>query len=406
MRILILNQYFFPDRSATSQLLTELCEDLARDHEVVVVTGRPSYNPVAHTRSQGLISRERVGDVQVRRVWSTSFDRSSMLRRLANYGSYLCTSVLGALTVKKPDVILALTDPPPIGLIGAGTAALRRIPLILIVNDLFPEVAVALGTLRQPLTIAVLRRGARLLYRSASYVVSIGEDMTARLRQLGVPAAKLRTIHYWAVDTAWDSPEEAVRFRRKMGWEDRFVVMHSGNVGLSQDLDTVLDAAHLLRNEPSILFVITGEGAAKSRLVADAERQQLKNVVFLPFQPKSDLAASLGAADVHLVGLKRGLAGYIVPSKLYGIMAAGKPIIAAVEEGADAARIIQEHQCGMRIDPGDGVALAKAVSTMRTAPLREMGARGRRALYAQYSLPQASAAYRTLLYDSQRARSA
>lgn len=393
MRILVLNQYFHPDRSATSQLLTELCEDLARHHDVFVVTGRPSYNASEHTASKGLVSKEWHGQVRVARVWSTAFDRSSMSRRLSNYASYLASSVAGALTVSRPDVVVALTDPPPVGLIGALAARLRGVPFVLVTKDIFPDVAVQLGALRSPLAI----RGSRLmkstLFDSADRLVSIGRDMNERLFEAGVPDEKIATIHDWSDGSIVRPLDAGSSMRTRLGWRDRFVVMHSGNVGLSQDLGTVLDAADRLRGDPEVLFAIVGEGATKAALQADAERRGLHNVAFLPFQDKADLSESLGAADVHLIGLSRGLAGYIVPSKLYGILAVGKPYIAAVDEGSEPALIAREHGCGMKIEPGDADALARAVLEMRDADLVGMGKRGREALETRFDRPIAARAY-------------
>ena len=397
MRILVLNQYFHPDRSATSQLLTELCEDLARHHDVFVVTGRPSYNAASATGSKGLVSREWHGRVRVARVWSTAFGRSRMGLRLTNYGTYLTSSIAGALAVKRPDVVVALTDPPPVGLIGALAAKLRGVPFVLVTKDIFPDVAVQLGVLDNPVAIGGLRAMKSALFENADRVVSIGRDMNERLLELGVPADKIATIHDWSDGSAVAPLDAPSSLRTQLGWGDRFVVMHSGNVGLSQDLETVLDAAELLRDRPEVLFAIVGEGASKEGLQRSAAERGLVNVEFLPFQDKADLSESLGAADVHLVGLRRGLAGYIVPSKVYGILAAGKPFIAAVEQGSEPALIVREHGCGVRIEPGDPRALADAVLEMCDGDLVGMGKRGREALEARFDRPIAARAYLDLL---------
>jgi colanic acid biosynthesis glycosyl transferase WcaI len=397
VRILVLNQYFHPDQSATSQLLTELCEDLGRHHDVYVVTGRPSYNPTEATASRGLISRERFGEVHVIRVWSTTFDRSNLSRRLTNYGTYLATSALGAMSISRPDVLVALTDPPPVGLIGAYTSRFRRVPFVLVTKDVFPEVAIRLGVLTNPAAIRTLRAAARGLFRMADAIVSIGRDMSRRLEAMGVPPSKIRLIHDWSDGRLVRPLEGRSPLRDRMGWGERFVVMHSGNVGLSQSLDTVIEAADLLRDQEDILFAVIGEGASRSSLQAEAARRRLANVRFLPYQPKASLSESLGAADVHLVTLKRGLAGFIVPSKVYGIMAAGKPFIAAVEEGAEPATIAAEHGCGIRTEPDDPEGLRRAILSARSAPLAEMGARARSAFDAQFERSRSTGAYRRLL---------
>ena len=398
MRILVLNQYFHPDRSATSQLLTELCEDLAERHDVFVVTGRPSYNVAHDTGSRGLVSRERHGKVRVARVWSTTFDRTAgMPGRLTNYATYLTSSVAGAFAVSRPDIVVALTDPPPVGLIGAAIAKARRIPFVLVVKDLFPEVAVHLGALRNPAMIQGMRAARSALLAAADRVVSIGRDMDERLLKLGVPAHRITTIHDWSDGRLVCPLDRPSALRERHGWGDRFVVMHSGNVGLSQDLDIVIETAALLLDDTDVLFAIVGEGASKAGLQADVTTRDLRNVTFLPFQDREELSESLGAADVHLVGLQRGLAGAIVPSKVYGILAAGKPFVAAIEAGAEPALIAEEYGCGLRVEPGDPRALADGLLEMRDSDLVAMGKRGREALESRFDRSYATDRYERTL---------
>jgi glycosyltransferase involved in cell wall biosynthesis len=402
VRILVLNQYFHPDASATSQLLTELCEDLAEHHDVFVVTGRPSYNAVEATSSRGLVSKERHGKVRVARVWSTTFDRSDMTRRLTNYATYLLSSIVGGFSVRRPDVVVALTDPPPIGLIGAFVARVRGVPFVLVTKDIFPDVAIELGVLRNPAAIAVLRAMKSTLFRCGDRVVSIGRDMVRRLVEVGGPAAKIATIHDWSDGSAIRPLTGPSPLRAELGWSDEdFVVMHSGNVGLSQDLGTVIGAASRLRDEKDVRFAIVGEGASKEALRRRVEAEGLENVEFLPYQRKASLAASLGAADIHLVTLKRGLVGYIVPSKVYGILAAGRPFIAAVDSGSEPELIVEEEGCGLRIEPGDAQALADAILSLRddVEGREEMGHRARRALERRFDRAISTGAYRRVLED-------
>jgi glycosyltransferase involved in cell wall biosynthesis len=400
VRILVLNQYFHPDRSATSQLLTELCEDLSVDHEVFVVTGTPSYDPVFPVSPRGVVSRDWHRGVRVARVRSTTFDRTlGMGGRIANHATYLAGSVIGSLVVRKPDIVVALTDPPPVGLIGLGVARFRRVPFVLIAKDVFPDVAVTLGHLTDRNAIAVLRAMSRRLFHGADRIVSIGRDMDRRLSELGVPSDRITTIHDWSDGEAVRPLEGMSILRAEQGWDDRFVVMHSGNVGLSQDLGTLIEAADLLHDEEDLLFAIVGEGAAKAGLQAEVQRRRLENVAFLPYQPKDTLSDSLGAADVHFVGLRRGLTGFIVPSKIYGIMAAGKPFIATTEADAEPALIVAEHDCGLHVDPGDPKALAQAILDARGMDLPAMGERARRGFEARFDRPIAVHAYRSLLEE-------
>ena len=400
LRILILNQYFHPDSSATSQLLTECCEDLSERHEVYVVTGRPSYDPSTATTSSGLISHERYGRIHVERVWSTTFHRSSRVGRVCNYLTYLTTSVLGGFSVRKPDVVVSMTDPPPIGVVGALIARVRRLPFVLISQDIHPEVAVLVGALKSPVIVRTLRAATSFLLRSATRVVSIGRDMSERLAGRGVPASKIVLIPNWADGRLITPLDRPSHLREREGWQDRFVVMHSGNVGMSQGLDRLVAAAAELRALPEVLVAIVGEGSAKAALQEDVAHRGLENVVFLPYQPKEELSDSLGAADVHVVGLQEGLAGYVVPSKVYGILAAGKPLIAAVEDGAEPACVVAEERCGVSVRPGDAQALAQAIRELSALSVDErqaMGLRGRTALEERYGRERASAAYERLL---------
>lgn len=402
MHILILNQYFHPDVASTGQLLTELAEDLARYHRVTVVAGRPSYAPSEEQQAAGLVAADRQGDVIVLRTWSTTFARQSMVGRLANYATYLSSCLLGALRAGPPDVVVAMTDPPIVAAVALLTARIRQAPFVYVNQDIFPQVATVLGRLRIPIMRRLLDFLNKALRRRATRLVVIGRDMLERLLEQGALSDKIRVIPNWADGSLIRPIEGPSAFRRKQRWDGRFVVMHSGNVGLSQDLETLLEAADLLRDLDDLTIAIVGDGASKAALRERASRVRLQNVTFFPYQPKSALSDTLGAADLHLVSLKRGLAGYIVPSKVYGIMAAGRPFIAAVERGSEVARIAEEFQCAVRIDPGDPVAMAETIRRMRTQPLDELGRRGRRAFEEYFDRPIATAAYCSLLEDAVR----
>lgn len=395
LRILVVNQYFQPDRSATAQLLTELCDDLSQLHEVHVVSGRPSYN---RSRSLDILPTSH-GNIRVSRAWSTTFNRAWMPGRLANYATYLTTSLAASITATRPDLVLAWTDPPLIGLVAAIAAKARRVPFVLATQDIFPDVAIQLGRLTNPVVIRLLRGTARRQFSSAVRIVSLGRDMDRRLEALGVHKQKIRTVANWADGTVIRPLSHRSPMRDAWGFGNSFVVMHSGNVGLSQSLETVIDAADLLRTQLDILIAIVGDGAAKAQLQADVTRRGLGNVRFLDFQPKASLSESLAAADVHLVSLKRGLAGFIVPSKVYGVMAAGRPFIAAVESDSEPALIVEEFGCGLRAEPDDSKALAEGILRMRDSSHEEMGSRGRQAFEQRFDRRIATTSYRMLLEE-------
>jgi glycosyltransferase involved in cell wall biosynthesis len=223
--------------------------------------------------------------------------------------------------------------------------------------------------------------------------------MDRRLAELGVPAEKVRRISNWTDGEVVRPLPGRSPLRKAWGLEDRFVVMHSGNVGLSQGLETLVEAAGLLAGCPDITFVIVGDGAGLPSLRAETARRRLTNVVFLPYQPRQSLAESLGAADVLLVSLRRGLAGYVVPSKVYAAMAAGKPLLVAAESGSEPGLIVTEHRCGLHIEPQDSGGLARAVLAMCSADRAQLGRRARRAFEQHYERRIATTAYRNLLEE-------
>ena len=388
--MLFVNQYFPPDVAATAYLLGELAEDLSPHHDIFVLAGRPSYNPEA--------GAFRPTGPHVMRAWSTSFPRELLVGRLVNYASYLTTSAFRALTLPVPDVVIAMTDPPIIGIVGLLAARFHGVPFVYVCNDIFPDVAVALGRMRNPVTINAWRRLNRTLRNGADRIVAIGRDMVELLEKEGTKPAKISFIPNWAQRLAHE-PSERGRVRQEVGWSERFIVMHAGNIGLAQNLSTVLGAAVRLRGARDVLFVFLGSGAGRPALERAARIQRLDNVQFLPYRPKSEVQNLIAAADLHLISLAPGLRGRVVPSKMYGIMAAGRPFIAAVEPGSEPALIVEQHGCGMRVDPDDPEALAQAILELRHGPLDEMGRRGRLAFERLYDRSIATGKYRRLLEE-------
>jgi len=390
VHIAFFNRSFYPDNAATGQLLTDLCEDLVRDHgcRVTVVTGPPLMPAVAAQTASApqargaLFSREEYRGVQIFRARGTRFDKRRFAGRATNYMTYFFAACWAGLRLDRPDVVVALTDPPIIGL--AAWLAGKRFgaPLVMSYRDLFPEVTVLLEDFHSDAINNALQRVNRFLCRHAERVVALGDTMKARLiDDKGAPPAKTVIIPDWADTTAIAPAPKQNPFAARHGLADRFVVMHSGNIGLSQSLETVIEAAALLRDLPDLQIVFQGEGVRKTALQDQVRALGLTNVTFLPFAPKDALGESFAAADVFIVSLQRGLAGYIVPSKLYGILAAGRPYVAAVEEDCEVASITRSRECGLVAEPGNARDLADRIRTFyqdRALTLR-CGANARRA---------------------------
>ena len=365
MHIAFFNRSYYPDTTATGQLLTDLCEDLVRDHgcRVTVVAGI-SLLPAGAvaTRRRGLLSREAHGGVEIYRASGTRFAKKGFIGRVTNYVTYFLSACYAGLRLDRPDVVVALTDPPIIGLAAWLAGKRFRAPLVMAFKDLFPEVTVLLPDFHSERVNAVLQAVNKFLVKRAASNVALGETMRQRLiENKGAPPERTIIIADWA-DTAAVAPGPKQNpFSEQHGLADKFVVMHSGNIGLSQGLETVVEAAVHLRDLPDLEIVFVGEGVKKADLQERARALQLPNVRFLPFTPKERLRESFASADVFIVSLQRGLAGYIVPSKLYGILAAGRPYVAAVEEDCEVASITRRHQCGLVAEPGEAKALADRI---------------------------------------------
>jgi colanic acid biosynthesis glycosyl transferase WcaI len=394
-RILVLNQYYWPGVEATAHLLTELCEALAEDYDVEVVTG------VLHGHEDAPRMAEQNG-VRITRVSSTSFDRAELSRRAANYFSYLGAAGAYALRGPAPDLVLCMTDPPIVGDLGVAVARRFGVPVLVISQDVFPEIATELDRLRNPAVVGVLGALVAAYLRRADRIVAIGETMRERLRAKGAPADRLRVIPNW-VDTQAIRPQP--RDNQWAGQHDLvsgFVVMHSGNVGHAQDLDSLVRAATFLRDRDDVRIVIAGFGARHAEIIALAERLEVEDTVrFLPYQKRERLPFSLSSADLHVVGLAKGLAGYVVPSRLYGILSAGRPVVAAADKESETARLVREVGCGVVIPPGRPELLARTIRAAADGEydLEEMGRLGRRYVEEEADRVVAMERYRALVRE-------
>ena len=365
MHIAFFNRSFYPDATATGQLLTDLCEDLVHVHgcRVSVVAGQPLQASGQQVRARrGLFTREDYRGIEILRARGTRFPKTRFAGRATNYVTYFLSACYAGLRLERPDVVVALTDPPIIGLAAWLAGKRHGAPLIMAFKDLFPEVTALLPDFHSAKVNDVLQAVNRFLVRRSACNVTLGETMQQRLiENKGAPPERTTIIADWADTTAIAPGPKRNPFSAAYGLEEKFVVMHSGNLGLSQGLDDVLDAAARLREIPDVRVVFVGEGVKKADLQQRAGALGLSHVAFLPFTPREHLADAFASADVFVVSLQRGLAGYIVPSKLYGILAAGRPYVAAVEETCEVATITRRHRCGLITEPGNPEALAEAI---------------------------------------------
>lgn len=392
-KIVFVNRYFSPDESATSRMLSDLAFRLAEcGLSVAVVTSRQLYeDPTA-----ALPAHEMLRGVSVHRVVTATHGRSRLVGRALDYASFHVSAGIELLRLLSPgDVVVAKTDPPLISVVAARVAAWRGAALINWLQDLFPEVATALAPTAIP---GWLQKGLLCMrdhsLRTAATNVVLSDGMRARLTARGINHSEV--IPNWA-NTVEVTPRttEQSQTRVRVGLASCFVVGYSGNLGRAHEFDTLLGAARLLQGEPDIAFLITGGGAKAEGLQA----QNLPNMVFQDYQPAERLGDSLAAADVHFVSLLPGLEGLIVPSKIYGILAAARPAIFVGDPEGDVARLIRESSCGITVQVGQSARLAAELRTLRDdrQRLAEMGRRARQLALSRFTSDHAVSRWLTLL---------
>jgi colanic acid biosynthesis glycosyl transferase WcaI len=378
MRILFLNLYFPPDTSATAKSAESMVQALAQNHEVTVLCGRPSYDPTER-RQWKLWQTERLSTKNAQsignhagkpaaftviRVGSTAYPRIQMNRRILNYLTYVKVAFWRAIFIPC-DVIFAMTDPPFNGIIGAYLSLLKRKPLIYDIQDMYPDMAVA-GSIVQPgLLTRLWERLHRWALGRAARIIVLGDDMRTRVIAKGIDPAKVFIVRS-GIDTGLaNSSILNPQVTRAIRGNFRFVLLHAGNLGFYGAWNTIIAAARQLENE-NVGFVFVGDGAERSRLEGLAAGAT--NIRFLPFFPSSDIPSVLAAPDAHIVTIKRGLEGIVVPSKMFGIIAAGKPIVAVAAAETDVAALGLRHGFAICVDPASPDKLASRIRRLAADP--------------------------------------
>jgi glycosyltransferase involved in cell wall biosynthesis len=382
VRILFITPYFPPEVGAAQARISETAARLARrGHDVTVLTTLPNYpNGVVfpgYERSAGRI--EDWHGVRVVRVWSYISPNKGFLRRILSQLSFgLLAPWLGFKAVGRPDIIIVESPPLFDAIAGRALAWLKRSPFIFTVADIWPESAVQLGALRNPMLIWLSERLEWSTYCRATLVWAMTEGIRATLVARGLPASRVFRLTN-GVDTKVFYPMSRDAARASLGWDDRFTVLYAGTIGMGQGLGIVLAAAEQLGQASSVRFVLVGEGAEKAELKADAARRRLANVEFLDSLPHVRMPAVLSAADACLVSFKkRPLFEGAVPSKLYEAMASAKPILLAAD-GEAPNLVVREAGAAVHVTPENSAALAEGIRWLMAHPeeAREMGARGR-----------------------------
>jgi glycosyltransferase involved in cell wall biosynthesis len=386
-RIVFVNRYFSPDESATSRILSDLAFRLVeRGVCVTVVTSRQLYED----RRAALPRNEIIRGVDVRRVLTATQGRARLVGRALDYASFHLAAGFELLRLlSRGDVVVAKTDPPLISVAAACAAYWRGALLVNWLQDLFPEVASALAPNAMPKWLESRLLAARdWSLRAAAANVGLSNGMRSRLMARGVAASRVVVIPNWAnVEAVTPKSTVQSQTRRRLGLERCFVVGYSGNLGRAHEFDTLLGAARLLKSDIDIAFLITGSGAKALALQKASQAQGLTNIVFQDYQPPELLSDSMAAADIHFVSLLPSMEGLIVPSKIYGILAAGRPAVFVGDPAGDVAQLIRESECGIALPVGDSVRLARELRALRDDPeqIVSMGHRAREVALARFT---------------------
>lgn len=406
MKIVYVVPHFAPDVAPTGALATQLVERWAgRGHTVEVITALPWYRE--HSIEPGydgkLVRHEDTPWGRVTRIhpFPTSNKSNLLLRGLSFAGFSTLAATVGSRG-GRADVVVAMSPPLTLGAAGWAIAKARRARYVFNVQDIFPDVAVDLGVIENRWLIKAAAAVERWSYARADAVTVLSEDLARNVRSKSRAPDGVHVIPNF-VDTAAIKPDERDNsYRQEFGLTGKTVVMYAGNIGMSQSLDIVLEAAGALSYEEDVIFVINGQGAKRAEL--EKKARGLSNVRFVDLQPIDRLPEVLAAADIHLVPLRSGLASSSVPSKTYSILAAGRPLIASIDQGTEIAAIVERARAGVTTAPDDAEALTKAIRRLLDSPdeAREMGRRGRHFAERHVSPEAVAEAYENLFRDLTR----
>jgi colanic acid biosynthesis glycosyl transferase WcaI len=403
MRVLILSQYYSPEPvpkpAELAQALTE------RGHQVAIVTGFPNYptGKLYEGFRLAAVKRETIDGISVTRSYEFPYHGKRILGRLLNYLSFMVSAPIGSLLAPTCDVIYVWHPPLTMGVAAWLIARMRGVSFVYDVQDIWPESAVVSGLLKHGPMVNFMCWLERFVYRRADHLLVVTDGARDNLISKGIDAAKLSVMPHWIDEKLFQRRDEnsCLRFREEYDWKDRFVVLFAGNLGMVQGLETVVQAANELKNNSDVLIVLVGDGTDKNRLQKLAERMSLDNIRFIERQPMERMPQFMAAADALLVHLKRSdLSHWVIPTKTLAYLAAGKPILMAME-GA-AAQLLRDAEAGLVIPPEEPGALAEAMRKISAMSERDrvgMGEKGRQYLLENLSKEKMITKYEEILRD-------
>ena len=399
MRVLLINQVFYPDVAATAQHGHDLARDLVRHgHEVTAISSRSLYGDKGST----LPARETVDGIEIHRVGRSFFGKVGIAGRFADFLLFYVAALLKALLLSRHDVVVCFTTPPFIAVVGRLLRLVKGTRFVYWVMDLYPDVAISAGLMKErSLAARVLERINRGCLRKADAVVVLGRCMRDRVLAKGVDPDRVELIGVWSDHSEIDPESSGINsYRQEWGIGDRCLVMYSGNFGIGHEVDTFLEAARRLKDDDRIRFAFVGGGKRKADVEEYIERHGLQDTCIpAPYQPRERLGDLLTAADVHLASMLPGWSGVMVPCKLFGVLAAARPVLFIGPRESEVSQVVDELDCGSTIVPGDVDELVARIEDLARHPdsARASGLRGRNGLLDEHDAPHRLLAWRSLL---------
>lgn len=360
-KLLVYAHYYYPDVASTGQILKELCEGMSDTFDITVICVVPSYTgKIEEKYKKSKYYNEEINGIKVLRVRVPEFTKGNKKSRIKNLLTYFFRAVLVTLKLKKQDYIFTISQPPILGgILGVIGKWFKGGKLIYNIQDFNPEQTMAVGYSKNKLILSIAMCLDKFSCKVSDKVIVVGRDMQETLRKRfknkNVPNNVF--INNWIdekeIYPLEDGNNKVVDFKKKYGLQGKTVVMYSGNIGLYYDLENLIKVIGRFNGREDVIFAFVGDGTKKKDIEAYVNEHKLSNVKFIPYQDKADLIYSLNAGDVHWVVNSKGIKGVSVPSKLYGVMAAGKTVLGVLEEGSEARLIIEECKCGVCVEPGE-----------------------------------------------------
>ena len=387
--LLIYAHYYYPDVASTGQILTELAEGLNDTFHTTVICTVPSYTgKISQYYRKHKYYFENINGVDVLRIRVPEFRKNFALSRILNILSYFFSAIAATYRVERQDYVFTISQPPVLGgMLGVIGKWVKKAKLIYNIQDFNPEQVRAVEFTENKLVLGTMMTLDKYSCKQADKVIVVGRDMIETLQRRFQSSAMptYAYINNWINEKDIlplpPNHEQVLKFKQQHGLQDKFVIMYSGNIGLYYDLLNLAEVIQKFRDQSEVAFVFIGEGSVLEKLKEYQQVNQLTNMIFIPYQDKANLVYSLNAGDVHLVVNAKGIKGVSVPSKLYGVMAAGKPVLGILEEGSEARLIVEEAGCGISVNPGDYTAIEelvqKFVDMRNTSELTQMGNQGR-----------------------------